>query len=169
MSDMTIAQALRRIKKLKGQIAESQQRATAGVSYDQTNVPVFRYRESVDTMFTVQDEMVALESRVAIANATNSVITPDDKSITLALAVRTLQEYKGRIAFLKGLHLRNETIKERTNDWDDNEMKHIARVTETTFISDLSEQDRDKEIKSLQNRFEALNNSVENANHILVV
>lgn len=169
MSDkMTIAQALRRIKKLKGQIAEHQQRAVAGVSYDVTKVPAFRFQEAADAMLTIQDEVVALEARVAIANAT-STVTDGDKEVPMALAIRTLQELKGRIAFLKGLHLRNETVKDRQQEWDDVEMKHVNRVTETTFKSDLSEQDRDRQVRDLQNRFEVLNNTVEDANHTVTV
>jgi hypothetical protein len=168
MSNMTIAQALRRIKNLKGQISENESRAKVGVSYDATKVPAFRYKEAVQTMFATQDEMVALESRVAIANAT-STVQDGEQAVTMANAVRTLQELKGRIAFLKGLHLKNETVKDRTNDWDDVEMKHVSRVTETTFVSDLTEQDRDQQVKALQSRFETLNNVVENANHQVMV
>lgn len=164
MSDMTISQALRKIKNLKGQIAESLDRARCAVSYDITKVPAFPYKVAVDLMFATQDEMVALEARVAKANAT-STIKDGEATISLAQAVRTLQELKGRIAFLKGLHLKSETVKERTQDWDDLEMKHIARVTETTFVSDLTEQDRDQQVKAFQRRFEELNNTVENANH----
>jgi hypothetical protein len=165
---MTIAQALRRIKKLKGQIAEHTQRAVAGVSYDVTKVPSFRYAEAVEAMFAIQDEVVALESRVAVANATGTIVE-GNKELSLALAIRTLQELKGRIAFLKGLNLRNETVQTRTNDWDDVEMKHINRVSETTFKSDLSEKDRDQQVKALQDRFEVLNNAVEDANHATTV
>lgn len=169
MSDkMTIAQALRRIKKLKGQIAEHEQRAKAGVSYDVTKVPAFPFQEAVDAMFALQDEVVALESRVAVANATATVVD-GNKELPVALVIRTLQELKGRIAFLKGLHLRNEVVKDRTNDWDDVEMKHISRVTETTYKSDLSEKDRDQQVKALQDRFEVLNNAVEDANHAALV
>lgn len=170
MSDkLTVAQALRRIKKLKGQIAEHQQRAQAGVSYDQTKVPAFRFKESVEAMFALQDEVVALESRVAVANATATVNALGEGEIPMARAIRTLQELKGRIAFLKGLHLRSETVKDRQVEWDDVEMKQIARVTETTYVSDLSEQDRDQQVKTLQDRFETLNNAVEDANHQIVV
>ena len=165
---MTIAQALRRIKKLKGQIAENEQRARAGVSYESTKVPAFRFQESFDKMVATQDEVVALESRVAIANSTGMVVD-GQKTIPLATAVRTLQELKGRISFLKGLNLRNETVKDRTQEWDDIEVKHIVRVTETTFVSDLSEQDRDAQVKTLQDRFETLNNAVEDANHTVTV
>lgn len=49
MSDKTtVAQALRRIKKLKGLIAENEQRAKTGVSYDASKVPAFRYQEAAD-------------------------------------------------------------------------------------------------------------------------
>lgn len=170
MSDkMTIAQALRRIKKLKGLIAENEQRAKVGVSYDSTKVPAFRYQEAVEKMFSLQDEVVALESRVAVANATGTVTVLGEGTLPLASAVRTLQELKGRIAFLKGLHLRSETVKDRSQEWDDVEMKHVVRVTETTFVSDLSEQDRDNQVKTLQDRFETLNNAVEDANHTVLV
>jgi uncharacterized small protein (DUF1192 family) len=169
MSDkMTIAQALRRIKKLKGLIAENEQRAKAGVSYDVTKVPAFRFRESLDKMFALQDEMVALEARVAIANAT-ATVQDGDRVVSMALAVRSIQELKGRIALLKGLHLRNETVKDRQTEWDDNESKHITRVSETVYMSDLTEQDRDSQIKSLQDHFEVLNNAIENVNHEVMV
>jgi hypothetical protein len=167
-NELTIAQALRRIKNLKGQIAEHSQRCTAGVSYPIDKVPAFRYQESFEAMGLLQTEMVDLEARVAAANATATVLC-DGGELTLTKAVRLLQELKGNIAFLKGLNLRSETVKTRTNDWDDVEMKHISRVEETTYVSDLSEQDRDKAVKKLQASFENLNNLVENANHKVMV
>lgn len=165
---MTIAQALRRIKKLKGQIAEHHQRAVAGVSYDITKLPAFRYAEEVAAMLSLQDEMVALEARVAVANAIYTVVM-DSQEVKLARVIRQLQELKGRIAFLKGLNLRNETVKDRQTEWDDNEMKHINRVSEITFRSDLSEASRDAQVRSFQDQFEALNNLVEDANHTVLV
>lgn len=168
MSEITIAQALRRVKKLKGQIAESSQRAQSGVSYDATKVPEFRFAESFLVMTEAQLEMVALESRIAVANAT-ATVKHLGQEILLTQAVRLLQELKGQIAFLKGLHLRSETVKDRTNDWDDTEMKHISRVTETTFVSDLTEKDRDRQVKEIQNTFETLNNAVEDKNHTVTV
>lgn len=169
MSDkMTIAQALRRIKKLKGIIAESQHRATAGVSYDVTKVPAFRFEESFEAMKAAQTEMIELESKVAYANATNTV-TDGDNSVWLVKSIRELQEMKGRIAFLKGLNLRSETVKDRQTEWDDTEMKHINRVSETTFVADLTEQARDAAVKKIQDEFEALNNLVEDMNHSILI
>lgn len=165
---MTVAQSLRRIKKIKGQIVEHEQRAKFGVSYDQSKVPAFRFQEAFGAMLQLQDEVVALEARVAVANAT-ATVQDGDNTISVALAIRTLQELKGRLAFLKGLNLRNEVVKDRSNDWDDVEMKHISRVTETTFVSDLSEKERNQKVKALQDRFEVLNNAVEDVNHTVTV
>lgn len=162
--DITIAQALRKVKKLKGLVAEHQQRAVAGVSYDVEKVPSFRFEEQTKAMKAAKDEMVDLESRVAVANATSLVMLGTD-SMTLAKAIRSMQEIKGEIVFLKGLNLRNETIREREVEWSDTELKSITRYKEVKFVSDLSEQDRDKQIKDLQNRFDDLNNLVETANH----
>ena len=165
---MTIAQALRRVKKLKGQIAEHSSRAQAAVSYDATKVPEFRFEESLAAMLAAQMEMVALESQIAVANATTQV-TFEKRTMLLAEAVRTLQELKGQIAFLKGLSLRSETVKDRQSEWDDNEMKQITRVTETTYVSDLTEKERDRQVKDIQNTFEGLNNAVEDLNHTVTV
>ncbi len=169
MSDkITIAQALRRIKKLKGQISEHTQRAQQGVSYDQSKVPAFRFQEAVAAVKAAQKELVDLQSRVAVANA-KATITDGTETITHAEAIRLLQEIKGEIAFLKGLNLRNEVVKDRQQEWDDVEIRHVARVTEVTWVSDLSEKDRDTQVKTLQDRFETLNNTLEDRNHKVAV
>ncbi len=160
----TIAQALRRIKKLKGQIAEHTQRALASVSYEKDKVPAFRFHEEMLARASAQRELLDLQSRVAVANA-KATVQDGSETITHAEAVRRLQEIKGEIAFLKSLHIRNETVKDRSQEWDDIESKHIVRVVETVWVSDLSEKDRDAQIKVLQDRFEVLNNAVEDHNH----
>jgi hypothetical protein len=169
MSDkISIAQALRRIKKLKGQIAEHTQRAQQGVSYEQGKVPAFRFQEAVAAVKTAQKELIDLQSRVAIANA-KATVADGTETVTHAEAIRRLQEIKGEIVFLKGLVLRNEVVKDRQQEWDDTEMKHLVRVVETTWVSDLSEKDRDTQVKALQDRFETLNNAVEDRNHKVTV
>lgn len=169
MSDKnTIAQALRRVKKLKGQVAEHTSRATMGVSYDSTKVPAFRFEAEMVALAGAKEEMVELESRIAVANALNKV-KDDSEEITLAKAIRRLQEIKGDIAHLKSLSLRAETVRNKEQEWSDEHLKHITHVTEVTFVSDLTEQLRDAKVKALQNRFEVLNNAVEDANHTVLV
>lgn len=165
---LTIAQALRRVKKLKGLIAEHQIRAKQGVSYVSDKVPAFRFAEEVAAIARATEELVGLESRIAVANAT-AIVCDDGVNLSLAKAIRILQETKGMITFYQGLCLREGTEKNRESDWDDNENKSITRITEIVYISDLSEQERDRKVKLLQNRFEALNNLVEDANHKVLV
>lgn len=170
MSDkVTIAQALRRIKKLKGQIAEHTSRAQQGVSYVQGKVPAFRFQEEVLARAYARAEMLDLEARVAIANAKKTVTDTVGNKVVLARAVRQLQELKGEIAFLKGLNLRSETVREREQTWDDDQLKHITRVNEVVYVSDLTEHDRELQVKGLQDAFEVLNNAVEEANHTVLV
>jgi hypothetical protein len=165
---LTIAQALRRVKKLKGLVAEHQTKAKNGVSYVADKVPAFRFGDEMTAIAEAIAEMVDLESRIAIANATSQV-QEGDETLTLAKAIRTLQEIKGYIAFYQGLLLRDGVEKTRESDWDEDSCKSISRVVETTYVSDLSEQARDRRVKDLQNRFETLNNLVEDANHKVLV
>jgi hypothetical protein len=168
MANVTIAQALRRVKKLKGQIAEHEQRAKAGVSYVSTKVPAFRFNEERLAMHLAQAEMLDLESRIAVANATAQV-TLGAESFSMAKAVRALQEMKGQIVFLKGLNLRSEVLRERESEFSDEKNAYVTRYNEVTWVSDLSEKDRDQQVKDLQSQFETLNNAVEDMNHQVVV
>lgn len=170
MSDdkLTIAQALRRIKKLKGEIAEHENRIRAGVSYVSDRVPAFRYADERQNLTAAKQKMLVLQSQVAVANATTKV-SHEGMEIPLALAVRMLEELKGEVALLKGLTIRNETVKTRESEWSDVVNNSVTVVTETVWVSDLSEQKRAAEVKSLQGRFEELNNIVEDANHKVTV
>lgn len=166
--EMTISQALRRVKKLKGLLAEHQSRAKLGVSYLESNVPSFRFCDEIVKMEEVTVELISLESRIAVANANNTV-TEESVPITLSMAIRTLQEIKGQISFYQSLVLKSGIEKTRENNWDDVLEKQVIRLVEVKYVSDLSEVDRDSKVKSLQDRFERLNNLVENANHSILI
>ncbi len=169
MSDkITIAQALRRIKKLKGQIAEHNQRAIHSVSYEQGKLPAFRFKDEVAAMKAAQKEMVDLQSRVAVANA-KATVSDMGESISHAEAIRRLQELKGEMAFLRGLFLRNESVKTPEQEWDEAKGQYVRRTVETVWVSDLSEQERDQQVRALQDHFEVLNNAVEDRNHKVTV
>ena len=161
---MTIAQALRRIKKLKGLIAEHSLRVKQGVSYISTEVPAFRFENEMNALLDTSEELIDLESKVAVANAMAMIVDGSSK-MTLAKAIRTLQELKSTISLYQSLNLKSGIEKVRTNDWDDALEKSVSRVEELVRVTDLTEQDRDKIVKRMKDRFESLNNSVEDANH----
>jgi hypothetical protein len=83
--------------------------------------------------------------------------------------VQSNQSLRGRLLFYQALVLRSGVEKTRESEWDDDACKNINRVVETTYVSDLTEVDRDSKVKALQNRFESLNNLVEDANHQVLV
>lgn len=167
-SKISIAQALRRIKKLKGQIAEYTLRAQQSVSYEKTKVPAFRFNESMLARAAALSELLNLQSRVAIANAKATVVD-NNESISHSEAIRRLQEMKGEIVFLRGLALRSETMTTRQQDWDSVQEKYVSHVVEVVWLADLSEQDRDRQVRELQDRFEVLNNAIEDHNHKVLV
>jgi hypothetical protein len=168
LDKITIAQALRRIKKLKGQIAEHTQRAQASVSYEKDKVPAFSFGGEVLSMKAAQLELVGLQSRVAVANAKATILDGEDV-ITHAEAIRRLQEIKGEITFLKSLSIKNEVTKTQEEVYDRAQSNYVTRVTETVWVSDLTEKNRDLQVKALQDRFEKLNNTLEDRNHKVVV
>lgn len=164
MSELTIAQALRKIAKLKGEIAECDARIKAGVSYDKAKVPAFRFADQLSLWNEAKNEMLDLQARLSVANAT-TYIEYNGSKMLLAKAVRILEELKGSIDFFKKLSLRSEVVKEKNQEWNEEKSNYVTVTTETTFVSDLSEQDRDKTVKELKKQFDELNDIVENANH----
>lgn len=165
MAELTISQGLRQAKKLKGQLAELQVRASSNVSYRQDTKPAFDFRETLERMAEVRASLVELESRIAIANATTTISLGGD-STPLVYAVRILQELKGTIAWYKGLPCRaQETTHE--DDWDYDGDKRTK--TRTAWTCSLPEAERAAKVESLQAEFDAVNDLVERANHSTVL
>lgn len=161
---MTISQGLRRVKKLKGRMAELTARASQVVSYESSAKPDFKFGEVRAEIATVRDELVRLEAAVARANA-KATISFEEKEISLAEAIRRLQELKAEMAWVASLRLQEGTVRTPEMDYDETTGRSVRRVRETVYITELKETERVKEIESLRDRFERLNDAVETANH----
>ncbi len=111
----TISQGLRRVKLLKGQMAEFGSRAAACVSYEESQKPVWVFGETREKLRTTRELLVTLEAAIARANA-SAIVEIDEKRMTIAEAVRRLQETKAEIAWLQGLRLSGpmEFVKQET-------------------------------------------------------
>lgn len=162
-NSMTIGQGLRRIKKLKGRMNELSSRAASSVSYESSRKPTFDFRTTREQLREVREELVLLEATVAKANAT-ATIEVESKRMTIAEAIRHLQEIKAEIAWVSSLGLREGTVRQWEEDWDP-EKGQIRRPHEVTWISDLSERDRVAEVEGLREQFDRINDAVEAANH----
>lgn len=161
---LTISQALRRTKKLKGRMGELTARAGASVSYVSDAKPAFDFKATRAEVNKVREELITLEAAVARANA-QATIDFDGKVMTLAEAIRRLQECKAEMSWVSGLTLRAGVERRRENDYDLETGRSKIATVETTYVSDLSEVERANELDKLRDRFERLNDLVESANH----
>ena len=165
MSETTISQALRRVKKIKGELAEQLDRAKGAVVYKKGEEPAYSFSTCLEKSTTLRNELLELEARITLTNASN-VISFDGKSITLAYAVKLLKELKGQIKWLDELKgvVRNKDITvqdERTYDYETE--KHVTK--QATYTCELPEAKRSALADEVKAKFDRLNDLVENMNH----
>lgn len=168
MSQFTVSQALRRVKKLKGRMGELQSRAASVVSYVEGAKPEFDFDTLRGDVAQVRAELVGLKAAVDVANATAKVQV-DGESMTVAAAILRLQETKAELAWLPTLHLR-AGVERCAGEVDyDDAGRPVRRVREVTYVSALSESKRVAELDKLRDLFERLNDAVERSNHVTPV
>lgn len=168
MSKMSISQGLRRIKKLKGRMGELNARAAGSVSYEKGKPPAFAFQATRDELVTIREELVTLEASVARANAVTE-IECDGKRLTLAEAVRRLQECKAEMTWLASLHLRTGVEQQREHVYDEQSGRSQVVKIDREYVAELTEVERAAELETLRGRFERLNDAVETANHLTPV
>jgi|SRR5208337_4548956 len=161
MSNLTISQALRRIKKLKGQIGEHRQRAQNSVTHLADQQPAYLFTTCREQAAVALEEMLKLQTAIAQANA-KTIIDWDSKNIPLALAVRTLRELAAEIDWVKKLPVKaqDKTV-ETEREHDGEKWVNIAKQ----FTCHLPEAKRADMAAELQDRFDKLNDIVETTNH----
>lgn len=165
MKKGTISMGLRRIKTLKGKMAELSVRAAACVSYTQDKAPTFDFDECSVAMEKVREELLRLESSVARANALTEIEISSGRKVTLTEAIRRLQELKGQIDWLKKLPIRDGSEEAYEPDYDEETGRSIRRKVKIVWITKLSEKSRVQKVDALKDEFERLNTLVESANH----
>src|SRR5271166_1587242 len=176
MSDrISIAAALRRAKRIKGQIAEQTTPATAGAVYVEGKEPAFTFAAAVETRKSLVAELLAIEVAVAQANANppnigGKVTTIDGKPVLYV--IRKLAELKGEIAFYRALPVRakeQDVDVEVETDYDIVLEKHVRREKKTMHISAITQAKRAAHVEKLQLEFETLNAALESHNHQTMV
>jgi hypothetical protein len=161
MSELTISQALRNAARLKGRLAEYRTRAAASVTFRVSSKPAYNFAEVLKKVESARDELIVLESRLAITNAVTR-IEFSGKQVTLTQAVKMLQEYKGELAWLKGLNVRQAAT---TFDDEVVYIKGEHTTQQVPVACDLPEAMRSDRMDEVQSAFDALNDLVERKNH----
>lgn len=162
---MNISTALRRVKKLKGDLAELLERAKTGVSYKQNDPPAFKFDECIAKAKTTRKELVTLQARIAKTNAVN-MISFQGENITLGHAVLLLKEFKGQLAWyseLKGIVRNQPVTSQDETQYDYETEKRVTRVVH--YNCALPEAKRAEAAEAIKADFDELNNIVEDMNH----
>lgn len=160
MSEMTLSQALRHSKKLKGKIAELTARATQSVSYKASTPPAFKFSSVMESLESSKAELVGLETRIALTNA-RTVVDADGRKMSVIEAVRRLQELKSAIGFLKSLPVRSH------EDTKESEREYGSPVAiDTPWKCDMPEASRALKVDEVQSVFDRINDAVERINHV---
>jgi len=166
MADMTLSQALRQVKKIKGDLKERLDRSKAAVTYKAENPPAFAFGQCTEQAETLRQKLVTLQTRVAVTNALTKVEI-DGQVVVLAWAVRHLEELKSRISWLKELPVRaQKDTKEEDWDYDDDGKRRRVQVP---WKCDLPEAERASQVEKLQADFDRCNDAVEKANHATIL
>mgnify|MGYP006273853241 CR=1 FL=1 len=167
MNKMTVAAALRRIKKLKGEIATLDMRIKQSACHLEDKEPPFSYGASMEERTKKVMDLSRLQTVVAVSNATTS-FQYEGLSILVVGAVKHLEEIKAKIALLNGLPIRDrvrDVEVERVNEWSDEHERAVTRTTEKVHLSSISRAQQAEQIASLTSQFETLNVALEACNH----
>lgn len=165
MSEQTISQALRAVKKLKGRLKEATDRASAGVSHRADQKPAFTFNQSLEQANKLRAELTSLVAQIRVTNAMTT-IEHGGKKITVTEAVAKLEDLKGEIAWFKGLPVKaQDRVNETDWSYEGGQRAQITIAWECHF----PEAKRAAEVERLQDIFDRLNDAVERVNHVTVL
>lgn len=169
MSGTTISAALRRIRKLKGQIAEDRATAAKMNNWMMGQEPPFKFGDLVARVDAATAELVKLTAAVAQANA-DALVTFDGREVSLQLAIKTLQELKGEIAWFKALSCmphpsQNQELEQKGGGYG--QPAQPPRIVQV--LCAFTEPMRVEKVRALQDKFDALNDALEHRNHEVTV
>lgn len=164
--NLTISQAMRVLKRLRGELAIAQQRMPASSSWQKGKEPEYKFGEITGERDRLSREVTSLHSRILRTNAATR-LQDGDEEIYVSEAILRLAEIKGEISLLSGLNLRRgEVEREPVLNYHGDV---VVNQPPLVFESAMSERERDEKVKELKAHFEHLNDEVEKANHVVTV
>lgn len=159
---MKLNEALREIARLKGQLAQWDQRLReAAAAYKSTAPPAYTYDEVVKQRSLCVANLINLKARVAHTNA-KTKIQCVDKTITLIEAILLLAELKNEIALYNALpnHATHDLVMQETT-YISGQLQYV----EVSKFAALTTREKDELVSTLEDNFAELNAIVEAANH----
>lgn len=173
---MNIGQAIRKANKLKGRIAEWENRAAMSnivnhvrvdeEKFEEENKPVYTFEECVEKRNAARDELLRLMTAAAETNAVTK-INFRDQEMTLAEALRRISNYKSEMTWLKRIQTlpHSEVLSSRQKRIWDSKNERFDYVDEATKQTcTLAARDIQRQIDAAQEAHDELNDLVESAN-----
>jgi len=162
---MNISTALRRIKALKGEIARITGLIQVSNTWRADDTPAYNAAELLQQRGELISELVSLKTKLADANSSTTIkVTMQGKEVPMLLitAIHFLEEWKGEISMLEGLMVAPSNDYFETENVFTGENYVTQKVVHHCVITT---RERDEKVKNLRERFAALNDIVEAANH----
>jgi hypothetical protein len=160
--EFTIAQGLRKIKDLKGRIARHSANAMSAVTHKTSAPPAYAFGTEWEQASTLVEEMLELQTRIAIANA-RTTVDYEGRPRSLTWCTKKLAEIKGAITWHNGLMVRAQKVTtEEERDYAAG--GQTVRVV-TEYTCHLPEAERAARVRGLETKFIDLNDLVETENH----
>jgi len=164
-NDITISQALRKIRDLKGRLAKHRANAAASVMFPVRDPPAYAFSEEVETAESLARELLRHQTAVTVANA-EATLEWDGKKVRLTWAVKRLEELKGEIKWYEGLVVSPQEDKiEDVVEFTEVSGRYENVKREKKFKCFLPEAKRAERVRALQEEFNRLNDQVETINH----
>ncbi len=161
MRSISIAKALRTRKQLKGQISDLSKRATGCATWIEGASRDFDFTiVDLDRKAKI-DELVRLETAIAVANAT-ATVTWQGRAMPLTEVIRRQEELKGEIVYVTSLSTRRGPERQHTGEYSADRQPVMVTVN---WCSAYSEPERVLHLASLRAQCEELNELLEEANH----
>lgn len=158
----TISQALRRIKELKGKVAQLDRRMQESVCWSEPGAkPVYNFAGLAEEREIVVAELVTLKGRLAKTNSTTTLVVLDRK-LSVQTAVFLLAELKGRKDMIASLSIREGEFKESTHAYDERGRAVFETKRMVTALGLLA---RDEQVASLEKSIAEINEVIEDTNH----
>jgi hypothetical protein len=164
MQTISVAAAIKMVHRIKGDIKEETARAVAAATYIEGKEPAFGFDVSIAERERLVERLVTVETAIAVSNATCQL--PD--GMPVLRAIREREELKAELAFYQGLSLRvkhEETDIEDTFDYDRKAGEHVKGTKETHWVSSMTQVEKARKIKTLQVKFDTLNDALNDLNH----
>ena len=162
---MTLAEALRRADLLKGRFGEDRTRAIQVFTWRDDRKPDFDFAALIASADAAREELVALKTAIAIANATTEVEW-EGRERPLIELIQRQGEMRGDIAYFETAlkHGRRDTEFEQEIAGEEPSGRILYKKVPHVWAAAVSEPERVAKIRAMQDRLQKLTNVINAAN-----